>query len=133
MLKIYLVSVLPVQPLPFSFSLFFCLFQRFFSFPSASLLLFFFFSLLVQPPFLLSLFWFNALFFFFTASFFSSFCSCVALFSAQKHFSAQNISLFNPKPFLVQPKTFFFQPKTFLFCCFTSLYLSKSSFSSNLK
>ena len=116
MLKIYLILVLPVQPLSFSFSTSTFQFQPSLCSISALQRLFFSsFSFLVQRLF------------------FSSFSSRVALFSAQKHFSAQNISLFSPKPFLVQPKTFFFQPKTFLFCCFTSLYLSKSSFSSNLK
>ena len=43
------------------------------------------------------------------------------------YFSAQNNSLFSPKPFSVQPKTFFF-------CvCLLLFYLNKSSFSSNLQ
>ena len=65
-------------------------------------------------------------------SFFLQFMCC-PFFSPKTFF-------FSPKQFSLQPKTFFsstqnifFQPKTFLFCCFTSLYLSKSSFFSNLK
>ena len=122
MLKIYLVSVLPVQPLSFNFSTSAFQFQHLpiFCFsPSAPHFFFFFlfqrFSAFFfsgsAPPFFL----FQRLPFFFSLAHVLSF-----------FFQPKTIFLFSPKPFSVQPKTF-------LFCCFTSLYLSKSSFSSNLK
>ena len=120
MLKIYLVSVLPVQPLSFSFNTSAFQFQHlqrlsFLFQPFSASPFFFFFSFLVQRLFLFFPFFyvhcFGAPFFFFF-----QFMCC-------PFFQPKNIS---------QPKTFF-HPKTFLFCYFTSLYLSKSSFSSNLK
>ena len=108
MLKIYLVSVLPVQP-----SFFFC-FSLFF-FPSAppffqfsATLFLFSFLFWSAPPFLLL----------FSAPFSclqrltSSFLQTCCPFFFQRF-------CFNPKPFSVQPKTFFsaqnlFQPKMFL-------------------
>ena len=112
MLKIYLVSVLPVQPS------FFFLFQPFlFSFSTSLLLvqrhtflvLFSFlvsapFSAFVQCSFLLSL----APHFFFSVDVLPFF------FPAQNVFaSTQNLFQFSPKPFF-QPKTFF-SPKCFCF------------------
>ena len=111
MLKIYLVSVLPVQPS------FFFLFQPFlFSFSTSLLLvqrhtflvLFSFlvsapFSAFVQCSFLLSL----APHFFFSVDVLPFF------FPAQNVFaSTQNLFQFSPKPFF-QPKMFLLQPKTF--------------------
>ena len=121
MLKIYLVSVLPVQPLSFSFNTSAFQFQHLqrlsFLFQpfSASPFFFFFFFSSSTPLSFISIFLcslFRCPFFFF----FFQFMCC-------PFFQPKNIS---------QPKTFF-HPKTFLFCYFTSLYLSKSSFSSNLK
>ena len=117
MLKIYLISVLPVQPLSFSFST--SAFQFQLSLCSVSALQRVFFS---SFSFLVQRLFFSSFSFLVQRLFLSSFSSRVALFSAQKHFfQAKTILFFSPKPFSVQPKTF-------LFCCFTSLYLSKSSF-----
>ena len=111
MLKIYLVSVLPVQPSFFffvsAFSFFLQHLPSFSSAPHFSCSLFFsgqrplfcFCSVLLSLVFSASLL---------------LFCRRVALiFSSPKRFC------FNPKSFSVQPKTFFsaqnlFQPKTFL-------------------
>ena len=124
MLKIYLVSVFPVQPLSFSFSTFAFQFQHLclsvlalslFCFsPSAHLLSSFFLfqrfspfcSVFQRLPFLLFVFWFSA-------SFFSFQFTCCPFFSPKTFFSAQNISLFSPKPFQFSLKHFF-QPKTML-------------------
>ena len=48
-------------------------------------------------------------------------------FSPKTFFSAQNNSLFSPKPFSIQPKTLFFC------ACLLLFYLNKSLFSSNLQ
>ena len=118
MLKIYLVSVFPVQPLSFSFSTSAFQFQHLclsvlalslFCFsPSAHLLSSFFLfqrfspfcSVFQRLPFLLFVFWFSA-------SFFSFQFTCCPFFSPKTFFSAQNISLFSPKPFQFSLKHFF--------------------------
>ena len=119
MLKIYLVSVLPVQPMPFSFSPIFFLFQRFFLFSlSASL---FSFSTSVS-------------FSFFPAK---TCCriqpQCVQLFSLKcfQLFSPKCVQLFSPKRFQLfmptskaQKKSSFssVHPRPNIFCsCFMSL------------
>ena len=112
MLKIYLVSVLPVQPLPFSFSPIFFLFQCFFLF-----------------SFCVSLFSFSTSvsFSFFPAK---TCCpiqpQCVQLFSPKcfQLFSPKRVQLFSPKRFQL------FSLKRFQLFMPTSKAQKKSSFSS---
>ena len=126
MLKIYLVSVLPVQPLSFSFSTSAFQFQH--SLFSVSTLSLFCFSPSAPPFFFLFCF---SLFFLFNAVLrFSVLCSPLFFqFQRPFFFFQSSASLFflsfkNVLPFF-SPKRWSFQPKTFVFSAQPSVFSLK--------
>ena len=124
MLKIYLVSVLPVQPLSFSFSTSAFQFQHLCLLVSALSLFYFSHS---APPFSFSFFF---LFFFFQQKRVALFSPNVFSFSAQNIFSF-SCQLLRPKKNL--PLVLFIQDPIFFLAASCLFYLNKSSFSSNLQ